>query len=810
MHQSTRANPHSWWIRNPGRFFSLQLTNTVAVEAGIRCFISLEDEMLVATQKNASIVNYSWKDKVLLGSLSLAQDAASFMNPADVMVNQMVYDPIQAVFGWLTTDGSVYIVKRKISLEAFASGTPYEWQGAPCHSCDGTPETYAFMISINPQHYLVAAVMRSNIIVVYSYGKSGLVGRKSHTISVGSQVTCLSWSDNGMSLAVGTASKGLMVFGVYDTVADVTTSSAYFACELEQNDDPYTQRVHCLSWCSEDLEILAVSSLPDHQKGKFYSLPFSRVASSTQLTSDNALFPTLFSSSKVIMDFFVQTKHGSINPNAMTHSAQIPHTYELDNSPIKYVSRSRDGQFLAVAGRRGLAHYSLLSQKWKLFNNHNQEQSIRCIGGMVWYKNTLIVGCKVVGVAWYQIKFFPREKNLDLLYALCTLDIQSYPVYLNMIDNWLLVYTADNLLTFFDVASDINGRITSVNVVQKISLEGVVKSPQTVRAVAWFPEDLRSCFPKMMVLMGGALLLFTPDTTDAASTPRYKITQIAEKISHFQVLNTSLAGLHFSLWAYCQGKINIWYQLSHLADPQVQTFNIPFHPLTLDIKQGLAFGVEQSAHDSSLIPGIYFTPSFKSHIIFHQILDHLVTHALDQEAYLFSINYEPYPYFGYGLEILLHDILVRAPEDLPKATNLIRQFPHFPEVVVSCARKIEVALWEQLFEIVGSPYLLFEQCLASRRFEAASSCLIILHTLEPAHVSASASAELLRCAVKDQNMALFHNVARFVARIEDSPDLDFLASHLKGLVMNTKEPGSSAEAEPDNEPSDSPQTTPQS
>lgn len=61
------------------------------------------------------------------------------------------------------------------------------------------------------------------------------------------------------------------------------------------------------------------------------------------------------------------------------------------------------------------------------------------------------------------MKFFPREKNLDLLYALCTLDIQSCPVYLNMIDNWLLVYTADNLLTFFDITSDPNGARLSSN-----------------------------------------------------------------------------------------------------------------------------------------------------------------------------------------------------------------------------------------------------------------------------------------------------------------------------------------------------------
>lgn len=34
------------------------------------------------------------------------------------MVNQMVYYPIQGVFAWLTTDGSVYLVKRKVSLQA--------------------------------------------------------------------------------------------------------------------------------------------------------------------------------------------------------------------------------------------------------------------------------------------------------------------------------------------------------------------------------------------------------------------------------------------------------------------------------------------------------------------------------------------------------------------------------------------------------------------------------------------------------------------------------------------------------------------
>lgn len=38
----------------------------------------------------------------------------------------------------------------------------------------------------------------------------------------------MAWSTSGMSLAVGTATKGLLIYGVYDTTADATTSSGHF------------------------------------------------------------------------------------------------------------------------------------------------------------------------------------------------------------------------------------------------------------------------------------------------------------------------------------------------------------------------------------------------------------------------------------------------------------------------------------------------------------------------------------------------------------------------------------------------------
>jgi hypothetical protein len=45
---------------------------------------------------------------------------------------------------------------------------------------------------------------------------------------------------------------------------------------------------------------------------------------------------------------------------------------------------------------------------------------------------------------------------------------------------------------------------------------------------------------------------------------------------------------------------------------------------------------------------------------------------------------------------------------LPIVIQFLDQFPHALDVIVGCARKTEVALWEHLFSIVGNPQDLFE------------------------------------------------------------------------------------------------------
>ena len=50
---------------------------------------------------------------------------------------------------------------------------------------------------------------------------------------------------------------------------------------------------------------------------------------------------------------------------------------------------------MAVAGRRGLIHYSATSGRWKIFSNVNQEQAFSVKGGLAWFHHVLIAAVEV-------------------------------------------------------------------------------------------------------------------------------------------------------------------------------------------------------------------------------------------------------------------------------------------------------------------------------------------------------------------------------------------------------------------------------
>ena len=72
------------------------------------------------------------------------------------------------------------------------------------------------------------------------------------------------------------------------------------------------------------------------------------------------------------------------------HHVAIPDSYLLNQGPVRSAVISPDGRYIAVAGRRGLAHYSVNSGRWKTFDDSQAENAFSLRGGMCWYQHILI------------------------------------------------------------------------------------------------------------------------------------------------------------------------------------------------------------------------------------------------------------------------------------------------------------------------------------------------------------------------------------------------------------------------------------
>ena len=189
------------------------------------------------------------------------------------------------------------------------------------------------------------------------------------------------------------------------------------------------------------------------------------------------------------------------------------------NWPLRYSALSSDGRLIAVAGKRGLVHYSSTSGRWKLFSDERQEQAFAVKGGMVWFHHVLIAAVEVSKsyqvvptrtvrqfLAHFertQIRLYSRDAELANKNVLHREILVSPIIVLSLVDNSLLVYTADNNLHHYLV-------IPTPDTIQThfcgtINFNGIIASPSSVRTLSWMLPSAQ----KRMMLFGRLVLVLT-------------------------------------------------------------------------------------------------------------------------------------------------------------------------------------------------------------------------------------------------------------------------------------------------------------
>ncbi|CAG0903926.1 unnamed protein product, partial [Darwinula stevensoni] len=373
----------------------------------------------------------------------------------------------------------------------------------------------------------------------------------------------------------------------------------------------------------------------------------------------------------------------------------IPYTYTSTNWPIRYTALDASGHNLAVAGRLGIAHYSLQSRKWKLFGSENQERDFLVTGGLLWYREHIVLGCYNIPHKQDELRFYPRDLKLSNGNARIV-KLESQVIVLSLHQDTLAVYGADNLMRIFGISSSDSG--VHLEQYQSLNLAPLVFHPACVVSMAL--TSIRTDMSRhhssgssnsgpgssrvegIILNISGRLMLLpvelgSPDPDDYDDFGR--VTAGLPTVLASCVENVWLPGwksgvkphLTESLWLHCGAMgMRVWLPLlPHQGDKAFMAKRImiqapvSIYPLAVLYEAAVVLGVETDTilfpqQTTSHAPKLPFCVLERtSEVYLQHVLRQLLRRNLGLPAWEIARTCSSLPYFPHALELLLHKVV---------------------------------------------------------------------------------------------------------------------------------------------------------
>ncbi|XP_048834851.1 guanine nucleotide exchange factor subunit RIC1-like [Brienomyrus brachyistius] len=500
------------------------------------------------------------------------------------------------------------------------------------------------------------------------------------------------------------------------------------------------------------------------------------------------------------------------------HVVQIHSTYLEANWPIRFAAIDPSGQQVAVAGRRGLAHYSLVARKWKLFGNIAQELAMVVTAGLAWWNNHIVVTCYNLAEQREELRFYPQKSNLDNAHA-STTKLHSETLLLHVSRSTVLRFRADCFINLYSISvtQDRVRPSVSVDLLQVVSLSRYIPQPATVLSIMLTSictttgstmKPPQVCLAESILLnMAGQLIMLQrddsrPQVQEKETVPDQKklfpfcppvvLAQCVENVWTAGRSNKQKRHLLEALWISCGAAgMKVWLPLfprdcrkahSFLSRRIMLPFHISIFPLAVLFEDALVLGATSEAvlYDGQGLPPDslevifpFCTVERTSQIYLHHILQQLLVRNLGEQAVLLAQSCTGLPYFSHVLELMVHVVLEEEATSrepipdplLPTVAKFITEFPLFLQTIAHCARKTEYALWNYLFAAVGNPKDLFEECLMAKDLDTAASYLVILQNMEVPEISRKHATLLFSTALEQGKWDLCRQMIRFLKAI---------------------------------------------
>lgn len=803
------------------REVSIRFRIVIRIDAGISSALALDDELVVATQKPPAIQCIRWVAEdarpqtktELLGRMGWIESKATLA--------KMLFDRPMKLTVWITSDGRAYAVQRP-TVAATIAETPVSSTRGFCFHRPESEDAFATSAAVSPRFSLIAIGRADGSIDAYTVkdyaGNIPMSHRYTLPMVFGptGRLTFLSYSPDGYCLFAG-YEKGWAMWSVYGKpCANTFQTDGKFS---QANDERWLRGVRDSFWIGGGCELALIC----WRDNRIYVLDMARNSVTGCFTPANISRGLLQTSDSVVVyrGHEVPDLTAVSSDFSLWQVVQIPSSYLVNQWPIKAAVVSPDGRYIAVAGRRGLAHYGVTSGRWKTFDHSANEFEFSVRGGMCWYQHVLIVSVEVGRKC--QVRLYSREKALDFSHILHTETLASPAVCMTVSGaDSLLVYTHDNTLLHYIIAPTRSSfKLVPVG---RIGFQGVIRAPARVRAVSWvLPEDqLVHGDPSQDVarasvvfLVDGKLVLLQPSTNELGEL-KYDMLVLVQNAEFYMLArDQSLVlgktkqmpatpgtpnglptdqgvghSLRDSLWYFDGASMFVWSDVQDVLAsapaelgrevPASVRIALDFHPVSALITKGIMHGLDAEVVQRRDVAFSHFRHAARTQLFLPELLRAELARFNSPAALHLAAAYGHLPYLPHALEILLHTVLdseVDAPPwpperaVLPAAVAFLASFPSYLDVVVNCTRKTELRSWRTLLGQLPPVPTLFEQSLAQGRLKTAAGFLLVLHALGAgATVRVGEFARLLRRAGAEGDWELCRELARFLVGIDASGD----------------------------------------
>ncbi|VBB89823.1 Conserved hypothetical protein [Yarrowia lipolytica] len=582
-------------------------------------------------------------------------------------------------------------------------------------------------------------------------------------------ITCLTWNPEGTCLFAG-YENGWSLFSVYGMLL----SHSFQGLDTDDEKEVWLRGIKSAAWSGAGDGLFLVPLISTPETPQLYCLDMAKFSLFENFTQDNLKGPVLFRNNKLaIYRGHHQPGFAAISRDSILWQfICMPASYTASNWPIRMIACCSRHEYFAVAGARGLCHYSINSGRWKMFAEEYMDNEFVVKGGMIWYKHFLICGVYSFTTGGYEIRVYSRDLDLHASKVVLVQEVPTQIIHMSVAGAFLYVYTLDNCLYEFTIkATGVNGLVL---VFQKmLSFTEIIKSPNRVRAITKYSKD------EFLVLVDGTLVLFSPSeiSSDSSQAVGFSKRTLHHHIEYFLVESSSSEPqFENTIWAFDGSNVLLWLNPHEIEPCKIDVENYPLMPL---VSKGIMLGIYSDLLSTRSCSFPIFRFAFGTDIFLSDLLNFLISRGDYTKAVELAGQYRQLDYFNHCLEILLHTNVVngdgkkdgkgKAAESTETSTDLIvklcRSFPGYLDIFANCARKMEASYWPTLFNSTGSPRSLFQQSMEQGRLQTASKYLPILHSEEDEEAF-SDTIDLMQQAKEQGEWGLCGSLCDFLVGID--------------------------------------------